>query len=83
MENKILLISIFFLFSNYAISYERLSIVTSDWAAAETLSMLGVSPIAIAQLRNYQGWTGNEVIEKEALRRWVWNSPPELGQNMT
>ncbi|MCD1588521.1 ABC transporter substrate-binding protein [Halomonas sp. IOP_14] len=65
MENKILLISIFFLFSNYAISYERLSIVTSDWAAAETLSMLGVSPIAIAQLRNYQGWTGNEVIEKE------------------
>lgn len=65
MENKILLIFIFFLFSNYAISYERLSIVTSDWAAAETLSMLGVSPIAIAQLRNYQGWTGNEVIEKE------------------
>ena len=65
MANKILLISIFSLFSNYAISSERLSIVTSDWAAAETLSMLGVAPIAIAQLRNYQGWTGNEVIEKK------------------
>jgi hypothetical protein len=22
-------------------------------------------------------------IKKLALRRWVWNSPPELGQNMT
>lgn len=65
MAKKILLIFIFSVFSNAASSSERLSIVTSDWAAAETLGMLGVTPIAIAQLRNYQGWTGNEIIREE------------------
>lgn len=67
MLNKLLFIVICSLFSSFAFSSEKLSIVASDWAVAETFSMLGVTPIAIAQLRNYQAWTGNEVIIKNAI----------------
>lgn len=44
--------------------------------------MLGVAPIAISQLRNYQSWTGNEIIrEKGGIE--VATSPPDflLGEN--
>lgn len=67
MLKKRLFIVICSLFSSFAFSSEKLSIVASDWAVAETLSMLGVTPIAIAQLRNYQAWTGNEVIIENAI----------------
>ncbi|MEC4768129.1 ABC transporter substrate-binding protein [Halomonas sp. CUBES01] len=66
MLKQALLMLILSVFSIFAESAERFSIVTSDWAAAETLSMLGVTPIAIAQFRNYQGWTGNEIIREES-----------------
>lgn len=60
MKKKILFILILSLFSKFSSSAEKLPIVTSDWSVAETLDMLGVAPIAIAQLRNYQAWTGSE-----------------------
>jgi len=67
MLKKLLLSFTIFLFSSYAVSSERLAIVTSDWATAETLSMLGVTPIAITQLRGYQIWTGNETPLGDAI----------------
>jgi iron complex transport system substrate-binding protein len=67
MLNKLIFIVILSLFSSCAFSSEKLSVVASDWAVAETLSVLGVTPIAIAQLRNYQAWTGNDVIIENAI----------------
>ncbi|EHJ93411.1 ABC transporter substrate-binding protein [Vreelandella boliviensis] len=67
MVEKIIFIFVFYFFSEFALSYEKPSVVASDWAVAETLDMLGVTPIAIAQLRNYQAWTGNEVIIGDAI----------------
>lgn len=60
MLKKHLLFFIIYLFSSYATGAERQAIVTSDWATAETLSMLGVTPIAVAQLEGYHVWTGND-----------------------
>ncbi len=60
MLKKHILTLIVYLFSSYAAGAERQAIVTSDWATAETLSMLGVTPIAVTQLEGYHVWTGND-----------------------
>jgi len=60
MLKKHLLTFIIYLFSSYVSGAERQAIVTSDWATAETLSMLGVTPIAVTQLEGYHVWTGND-----------------------
>lgn len=67
MKKNILFILILSLFSKFSSSAEKLPIVTSDWSVAETLDMLGVTPIAIAQLRNYRAWTGSESKIKNAI----------------
>lgn len=68
MRKKCFLLLLVILFSsNSSLGSTPLPAVTSDWAVAETLSILGVSPLAVAQLRNYQDWTGNEIITGEGI----------------
>lgn len=54
------LILLLLLLTDKAYSSESLSLAVSDWATAETLNMLEITPIAVAQLRGYQTWAGGE-----------------------
>lgn len=58
---------VFLTFINISYAGERHPIATFDWAVAETLSMLDISPLGVMQLNTYNEWTDNKIISSGAI----------------